>query len=242
MMEFDTLKGQTDIYGNVAEETIVAGEAGGGNRELYAGDCGSLPAEARLALCALVRESCVTREDKAVWRALELYRDEIAARLSDMFLVLDFRPRAGVAAARQADCPDMPVRHKLKASKPLTGVGAVIAGILAEAYSTQRAAGREKAYMPEDEIIEAVRDVFAETPDKVSLDAKAVRALDRLEKLGYVRRNKDTGYLMIGAALEFFDLQAAEAALATYRGSGGAQEDTAAQEAEGAAEAAPTLF
>lgn len=218
-MEFDLLEGQTDIYGNVAEATVVAGCAGNeeSGSELFEGDTGTLPVEARLALCALIKDSYISKENRRLWQALEMYQAEISSRLADMFLALDIRPRAGVAAARQAECPNQPVRHKIKAAASLKDIDAVLLGVIAEEYFTQKANGKTNAYVSVETLEHTIETVYADVPDKVTLKKKTSKSIERFVKdRGFLHPSSEDFY-RISEAVEFFDYEAVKAALETYR-------------------------
>lgn len=216
--EFEVLEGQTDIYGNVAEIAPSSQDADEwGDGRLFDGDTGTLPVEARLALTALVKRCYITQDDRKLWKALEIHQEAIASRLADMFLILDVRPAAGVAAALQADAGEIAVECKLKAARPLKNIDAVLLGSIAEAYFIKKASGGDSAYTDLDTLREAAEVVYGDSPDKVLLSKRVDASVKRLIDRGYLRFLPEIDRYQIMPALEFFDFEEVTAALETYK-------------------------
>lgn len=93
---------------------------------LFADDSGSLPLDARRALCQLLSGPSVdARRHPKLWPALLHNEDALRARLSELFLELVVDRDDGIAFTRQADTGELDTPTLLRSS-PLTFIDTVL--------------------------------------------------------------------------------------------------------------------
>lgn len=93
---------------------------------LFDGDCGSLPLDARRALCQLLAgPSLDASRHGQLWPALLRFESALRSRLCDLFLELVVDREAGVAFTRQIDTGELETPVLLRSS-PLTFIESVL--------------------------------------------------------------------------------------------------------------------
>ena len=116
---------------NWLEEELVevvpaANEESHPSGQLYPGDVGTLPLDARRALCQLLSGPSIdAARHGQLWPALLRHEPALRARLADLFLELVIDAEAGVAFTRQADTGELGTPVLLR-SAPLTFIDSVL--------------------------------------------------------------------------------------------------------------------
>jgi hypothetical protein len=94
--------------------------------ELFPDDCGSLPFDARRALCQLLSGPSIdAHRHSQLWPALMRSEQAIRSRLADLFLELVIDRETGVAFTRQADTGELDTPTLLR-SAPLSFIDSVL--------------------------------------------------------------------------------------------------------------------
>ncbi|MFC5743158.1 DUF4194 domain-containing protein [Dyella tabacisoli] len=110
--------------------------------ELFPGDSGTLPLEARRALCQLLAGPSIDAQRHAqLWPALSRNEAAIRMRLAELFLELVIDREAGVAFTRQADTGEQETPTLLR-TQPLTFIDSVLLLHLRQQLAEADAQGR----------------------------------------------------------------------------------------------------
>ena len=110
----------------VTEPVEAASEGAERANQLYPGDVGALPLDARRALCQLLSGPSIDAgRHGQLWPALLRHEPVLRARLADLFLELVIDAEAGVAFTRQADTGELGTPVLLR-SAPLTFIDSVL--------------------------------------------------------------------------------------------------------------------
>ncbi|MFA1259976.1 DUF4194 domain-containing protein [Xanthomonas axonopodis pv. fascicularis] len=123
--------------------------------ELFLGDTGTLPFDARRALCQLLAGPSIdAQRHGALWPAL--LRNEVAIRqvLCELFLELVLDREGGVAFTRQADTAELESPTLLR-SAPLTFIESVLLLFLRQQLAEADTRG-ERAVVDEAQLVEAL--------------------------------------------------------------------------------------
>lgn len=89
------------------QESAFEGDDGSADRELYAGDTGTLPALTRQVLVHLLKGPYFERSrSERLWQELKVREEVIRSRLSDLYLDLLVDDELGVAFCRKPDLGD----------------------------------------------------------------------------------------------------------------------------------------
>lgn len=132
-----------------------AAPASAGSGELFVGDTGRLPFEARRALCQLLAGPSVdAQRHGAQWPALLRHETALRALLSELFLELVIDRNDGVAFVRQADTAELESPILLR-SAPLTFIESVLLLFLRQQLADADTRG-ERAVVEEAQLIEAL--------------------------------------------------------------------------------------
>jgi hypothetical protein len=112
-MRFDEESGPTN-----PEPEVDTPPPEGATEELYPGDHGELPLDARRVFVRLIHGPFIDVEKHGqIWNALLQYEAQLRARLGDLFLELILDRDLGVAFVRQADTQDLDVPKILRRTK-----------------------------------------------------------------------------------------------------------------------------
>jgi hypothetical protein len=112
------------------------------NDNLFDGDTGTLPLEARRALCQLLSGPSIdSGRHSHLWPAVLRFEAQLRARLNDLFLELVIDRDAGVAFTRQADTGELETPVLLRSS-PLTFIDSVSASATGRSRRTRPSRGR----------------------------------------------------------------------------------------------------
>ncbi|MEQ4573599.1 DUF4194 domain-containing protein [[Pseudomonas] boreopolis] len=136
-----------------AEPADPKGEERSG--ELFLGDTGTLPFDARRALCQLLAGPSVdAQRHGALWPALLRHEADIRRVLCELFLELVIDREDGVAFARQADTAELESPTLLR-SAPLTFIESVLLLFLRQQLAEADTRG-ERAVVEEAQLVEAL--------------------------------------------------------------------------------------
>ena len=92
---------------DLPQDCAFEGDDGSGERELYAGDTGTLPALTRQVLVHLLKGPYFERSrSERLWQELKVREEIIRSRLSDLYLDLLVDDELGVAFCRKPDLGD----------------------------------------------------------------------------------------------------------------------------------------
>lgn len=133
----------------------TAHDADGRSDALFEGDTGSLPLDARRALCRLLSGPSIDAgRHSQLWPAL--LRDEapLRCRLAELFLELVIDREAGVAFTRQADTGELETPVLLRSS-PLTFIDSVLLLYLRQRLAEADAQG-QRAVVEEGALVDAL--------------------------------------------------------------------------------------
>jgi hypothetical protein len=122
---------------------------------LFEGDTGSLPLDARRALCQLLSGPSVDQgRHSQLWPAVLRYEAQLRAQLNDLFLELVLDRDAGVAFTRQADTGELETPVLLRSS-PLTFIDSVLLLYLRQQLAEADAQGH-RAVVEESVLVDAL--------------------------------------------------------------------------------------
>jgi len=122
---------------------------------LFVGDTGSLPLEARRALCLLLAGPSVdAQRQPAQWAALLRNEDEVRSLLCELFLELVLDRDGGVAFTRQYDTAELDSPTLLR-SAPLTFIESVLLLFLRQQLAEADTRG-ERAVVADFQLVEAM--------------------------------------------------------------------------------------
>ncbi len=150
------------------EETSV------GHVSLFDGDAGSLPEGARRALVRLVQDPYISAERHGeAWAEMIKHREQIKGSLNDLLLDLVVDPDRELAYAVPAgdETCDFP---KLKKERRLTELQSLLVVFLRARYSSQVAAGSERAWIDREDFHMYLRGLNAARTNQ----ARAAQAVD----------------------------------------------------------------
>lgn len=122
---------------------------------LFVGDTGSLPLEARRALCLLLAGPSVDAQRQPLqWAALLRNEDDVRSLLCELFLELVLDRDGGVAFTRQFDTAELDSPTLLRAA-PLTFIESVLLLFLRQQLAEADTRG-ERAVVAEFQLVEAM--------------------------------------------------------------------------------------
>ncbi|MFC3653951.1 DUF4194 domain-containing protein [Dyella humi] len=122
---------------------------------LFDGDAGTLPLDARRALCQLLSGPSVDQgRHSQLWPAVLRYEAQLRSHLNDLFLELVLDRDAGVAFTRQADTGELETPVLLRSS-PLTFIDSVLLLHLRQQLAEADAQGH-RAVVEESTLVDAL--------------------------------------------------------------------------------------
>lgn len=131
-------------------------EEGSAGADLYPGDTGQLPEEARRVLAQLLAgPSLDAKRHSRLWSALRQHEVIVRSRLAELFLDLVVDPDLEVAFTRQADTGEMET-PKLLRQAPLTFLQSVLLLYLRQLLAEAGARG-ERALVSGEEVMEHMK-------------------------------------------------------------------------------------
>ena len=210
---------------NWLEEELVelvpaANEESHPSGQLYPGDVGTLPLDARRALCQLLSGPSIdAARHGQLWPALLRHEPALRARLADLFLELVIDAEAGVAFTRQADTGELGTPVLLR-SAPLTFIDSVLLLHLRQQLAEADAHGN-RAVVEEATLVD-VLSVYEKnlSTDRAGFARRVGAAIAKmkdnhvLEKL----RGSDDRYEVSPALKLLFSAEDVQALAQVYRG------------------------
>src|SRR5581483_4610558 len=125
------------------------------DKGLFDGDTGTLPLDARRALCQLLSGPSVdASRHSQLWPAVLRYEAQLRSHLNDLFLELVLDRDAGVAFTRQADTGELETPVLLRSS-PLTFIESVLLRHLRQQLAEADAQGH-RAVVEEAVLVDAL--------------------------------------------------------------------------------------
>jgi len=158
----------------------LAARAAGGRAELFAGDTGTLPFDARRALCQLLAGPSIdAQRHGALWPALLRHEEDVRRVLCELFLTLVIDREGGVAFTRQADTAELESPTLLR-SAPLTFLESVLLLFLRQRLAEADTRG-ERAVVEDAQLIEAVSIYQRQlSTDRAGFDRRVLAAIAKL--------------------------------------------------------------
>ncbi|MCI2263804.1 DUF4194 domain-containing protein [Xanthomonas indica] len=187
---------------------------------LFAGDSGSLPLEARRALCQLLSGPSVDAyRHGPLWPALLRHEAAIRRVLSELFLELVLDRDGGVAFARQADTGELETPALLRTA-PLTFIESVLLLFLRQQLAEADTRG-ERAVVDEAQLLE-VLSVYEKnvSTDRAGFARRVLAAIAKMRDnhlLSKLRGSEDR-YEVSPALKLLFSAEDVQALAAAYRG------------------------
>ena len=169
---------------SLPEETCESTEAPAMARRenaLFDGDLGSLPLEARRALCLLLAgPSMDAGRHGQLWHALLRHETALRARLSELFLELVLDRESGVAFVRQADTGELDTPVLMRTS-PLTFLDSVLLLHLRQQLAEADAQGH-RAVVEEPTLIDAL-SVYEKSlsTDRAGFGRRVAQAIGKMK-------------------------------------------------------------
>jgi hypothetical protein len=186
---------------------------------LFDGDTGTLPLEARRALCQLLSGPSVdARRHSQLWPAVLRFEVQLRANLNDLFLELVLDRDAGVAFTRQADTGELETPVLLRSS-PLTFIDSVLLLHLRQQLAEADAQGH-RAVVEESVLVDAL-SVYEKnlSTDRAGFNKRVAASIAKmkenhvLEKL----RSSDDRYEVSPALKLLFSAEDVQALAQIYR-------------------------
>jgi len=158
----------------------LAARAAGGRAELFAGDTGTLPFDARRALCQLLAGPSIdAQRHGALWPALLRHEEDVRRVLCELFLTLVIDREGSVAFTRQADTAELESPTLLR-SAPLTFLESVLLLFLRQRLAEADTRG-ERAVVEDAQLIEAVSIYQRQlSTDRAGFDRRVLAAIAKL--------------------------------------------------------------
>lgn len=209
----------------MADSTLAPAHGG-----LFAGDTGTLPMDARLALCKLLTGPYMD-QDSPHWPAL--LRDEVLlrSRLSDVFLDLVLDRDRKVAFTRQADTGELDTPILLR-STPLSYLESVLLLHLRQILVDAENQGM-RAAVDEAEIIDHLELYTPAGGDHVAAQKRISAAIDKMKKNTILQaiRGADRRYEVSPTLRLLFNADDVQAMAAAYRALAGHVEPAESEDA-----------
>ncbi|MGK9145601.1 DUF4194 domain-containing protein [Xanthomonas euvesicatoria] len=188
--------------------------------ELFLGDTGTLPFDARRALCQLLAGPSIdAQRHGALWPAL--LRNEVAIRqvLCELFLGLVLDREGGVAFTRQADTAELESPTLLR-SAPLTFIESVLLLFLRQQLAEADTRG-ERAVVDEAQLVEAL-SVYEKnvSTDRAGFARRVMTAIGKMRdnQLLSRLRGSEERYEVSPVLKLLFSAEDVQALVVAYRG------------------------
>lgn len=186
---------------------------------LFDGDSGSLPLDARRALCQLLAGPSIDAErHRPLWAALLRFEQPIRSRLSDLFLELVLDRESGVGFTRQADTGELDTPVLLR-SAPLTFIDSALLLHLRQQLAEADAQSR-RAVVEEGQLIDAL-SVYEKnlSTDRAGFMRRVGSAITKLRDHHVLLRlrGSDDRYEVSPALKLLFSAEQVQALIETYR-------------------------
>ncbi|WP_022974738.1 DUF4194 domain-containing protein [Xanthomonas maliensis] len=212
---------ELDVADTVDGVTPAAGEATDTARgALFHGDTGTLPFEARRALCQLLAGPSIDAQRHGpLWPALLRHEPAIRQVLCELFLELVLDREGGVAFTRQADTAELESPTLLR-SAPLTFIESVLLLFLRQQLAEADTRG-ERAVVDEAQMVEAM-SVYEKnvSTDRAGYARRVMTAIGKMrdnQLLGRLRGSEDR-YEVSPVLKLLFSAEDVQALVEAYRG------------------------
>jgi len=186
---------------------------------LFDGDCGSLPLDARRALCQLLAgPSLDAGRHAALWPALLRHESMLRARLCELFLELVIDREACVAFTRQVDTGELETPVLLRSS-PLTFIESVLLLHLRQQLAEADAHGH-RAVVEEAALLDAL-SVYEKSvsTDRAGFAKRVTAAIGKMKDNHVLNklRGSDDRYEVSPALKLLFSAEDVQALAQAYR-------------------------
>lgn len=212
-----------DVPGSDADgfdPAAAAATQADGRSELFAGDTGTLPLEARRALCQLLSGPSIDAyRHGPLWPALLRHEAAVRRVLCELFLELVLDRDGGVAFARQAETAELETPALLRTA-PLTFIESVLLLFLRQQLAEADTRG-ERAVVQEVQLLE-VLSVYEKnvSTDRAGFARRVLAAIAKMRDnhlLSKLRGSEDR-YEVSPALKLLFSAEDVQALAAAYRG------------------------
>jgi len=196
-------------------------DAAAAQQELYPGDRGQLPEDARRLLVQLLSGPSVDgRRHSRLWPALLRYQDVIRSRLADLFLELILDPDNQVAFIRQADTGELEAPILLRRTR-LTFLESALLLHLRQLLAEADMRG-ERAVVAYQEMVEQMK-LYEQTlnTDRAGFDKRINAAIEKVKKNSLIStiRGSDDRYEIAPTLKLLFSAEEIAALARTYAAS-----------------------
>jgi hypothetical protein len=183
---------------------------------LFAGDHGSMPLDARLALCKLLTGPFIN-DDSPHWPAILREEALLRSRLADVFLDLILDRERRVAFTRQTDTGELDTPVLLR-SAPLTYIESVLLLHLREALIDAETRN-ERAVIDEASLLDHLELFAGAGDDRVGAHRRIGAAIEKMKKNNVLQgiRGADKRYEISPALRLLFTANDVEALGKAYR-------------------------
>ena len=210
--------------------------------ELFPGDEGTLPEQARRVLVSLLRNSYISDERNAEgWSYLIEYKQSIKSALNDLFLELFVDERNSIAYCLPVEAPSSEF-PKLKREHELTEIQSLLIVFLRQQYLSQISGGAQNAWVDGNDMREHLSRLFSNGIVNHVTSGKTIdSAIEYMRKNRYLElvRGANDRYRILPVIETAFPLEKISALLEAYEkaaegeGAGGAGAGAAAGGAAG---------
>ncbi len=216
----DDRPGDDDADDAAAGYGAFAAAAAPAEGALFLGDTGTLPFDARRALCQLLAGPSVdAQRHGALWSALLRHEDAIRRTLCELFLELVLDRGDGVAFTRQADTAELESPTLLR-NAPLTFIESVLLLFLRQQLAEADTRG-ERAVVDEAQMIEAL-SVYEKnlSTDRAGFARRVAAAINKMREnqlLARLRGSEDR-YEVSPVLKLLFSAEDVQTLVQAYRG------------------------
>ena len=187
--------------------------------ELFPGDEGTLPEQARRVLVSLLRNSYISDERNAEgWSYLIEYKQSIKSALNDLFLELFVDERNSIAYCLPVEAPSSEF-PKLKREHELTEIQSLLIVFLRQQYLSQISGGAQNAWVDGSDMREHLSRLFSDGIVNHVTSGKTIdSAIEYMRKNRYLElvRGANDRYRILPVIETAFPLEKISALLEAY--------------------------
>ena len=209
--------------------------------ELFPGDEGTLPEQARRVLVSLLRNSYISDERNAEgWSYLIEYKQSIKSALNDLFLELFVDERNSIAYCLPVEAPSSEF-PKLKREHELTEIQSLLIVFLRQQYLSQISGGAQNAWVDGSDMREHLSRLFSDGIVNHVTSGKTIdSAIEYMRKNRYLElmRGANDRYRILPVIETAFPLEKISALLEAYEKAAEGEGAGAGAAAGGVADAA----
>lgn len=186
--------------------------------ELFDGDTGTLPDQARRVAVKLFRDPYISAEKNPdEWLWLKEHREAIKSSLNDLFLdlYLDERNEVAYAMAPEGAPDDLP---RLKKEHRLNDIQSLLIVFLRQQYASQTASGSERVWVDAEDIHAYLERLNAGRLDTTKQAAKTDSAIEFMKSRRYLEKvaGQEARYRIMPIVESVFSLDKALTLLDEY--------------------------